>query len=150
MWHSYWSSSFLPNIIKHVSGYQRYGTHKDVFGCLLRGQYLHNKESELSLLHNIHGPPLHLYQISNFLIHYGFYSLHKILASGEIITYSDSCLSCTRHSYWSCSSSLPNIIKICLRVSKLLSAQRRVGKTDRRTDGRHAALYIIRTYRSGG
>ena len=32
------------------------------------------------------GPPLHLYQISNYLKQYGSYSLHKISASGEITT----------------------------------------------------------------
>ena len=36
---------------------------------------------------------------------------------------SESCLSCMRHAYWSSSSFLPNIIKICLRVSKLWNAQ---------------------------
>ena len=32
------------------------------------------------------GPPLHPYQISNYLKQYGSYGLHKISASGEITT----------------------------------------------------------------
>ena len=36
---------------------------------------------------------------------------------------SESCFSCMPHAYWSFSSFLLNIIKICLRVSKLWSAQ---------------------------
>ena len=36
---------------------------------------------------------------------------------------SKSCLSCSRHTYWSSFSFLPNIIKICLRVAKLWPAQ---------------------------
>ena len=36
---------------------------------------------------------------------------------------SESCHSCTQHTYWSSSSFLPNIIKICLKASKLWPAQ---------------------------
>ena len=35
----------------------------------------------------------------------------------------ESCLSCRQHVYWSSSLFQPNIIKICLRVSKLWSTQ---------------------------
>ena len=35
---------------------------------------------------------------------------------------SESCLSCMQRAYWSSSTFLPNMIKICLRVSKLWSA----------------------------
>ena len=68
------------------------------------------------------GPPLHLYQIlTNYLKHYGSYGLHEISASGEITTsLRVSYLYCMVHAS---SSFLPNIIKICLRVSKLWSAQ---------------------------
>ena len=59
---------------------------------------------------------------------------------------SQSCLFCTQHAYWSSSTFLPNIIKICLRVSKLSSAQ---GRVSGRTDGRHADRYIPWTYWSG-
>ena len=50
------------------------------------------------------------------------YGQHKISASGEIThkEESESCLFCMVHAS---SSSLSNIIKICLRVSKLWSAQ---------------------------
>ena len=44
---------------------------------------------------------------------------------------SESCLSCTRNAYRSSSSLLPNVIKICLRISKLWSAKRCVyGRKD--------------------
>ena len=39
------------------------------------------------------------------------------------ITKSDNYQSCTQHTYWSSSSFLTNIIKLCLRVSKLWPAQ---------------------------
>ena len=66
------------------------------------------------------GPPLNLYQIlSYYLKQYGSYGLHEISDSGVItITKTEA-----QHTYWSSSSSLPNIIKICLRVSKLWPAQ---------------------------
>ena len=55
--------------------------------------------------------------------------------------------SCTRHVYWSSSSFLLNIIKICRSVSKLWS--HKGAFTGRRTDRRHADGYIPRTYQSG-
>ena len=36
---------------------------------------------------------------------------------------SESCLSCMGHAYWYSFTFLPNIIKVCLRVSKLWPAQ---------------------------
>ena len=72
------------------------------------------------------GPPLNLYQIlSYYLKQYGSYGLHKISASGETLhnKESESCLSCMRHTYWSSSSSLPNIIKLSQTVWELWPAQ---------------------------
>ena len=86
----------------------------------LNGRQLQNKDSEscLSWCDTPTGPSLHLCRIlSYYLKQCGSYGLHKILASGEITTKgeSESCLSCMGHTS---SSFLPNIIKICLRVSK--------------------------------
>ena len=79
-------------------------------------------------------PSLYLYQISsNYLRQCVSYGLQKISPSGEITTLrrSESRHSCSRHAYWSSSTFLPNIIEICLRVSKLWSAQGCVyGRTD--------------------
>ena len=55
--------------------------------------------------------------LANCLKQCGSYGLHKILAS-EYIMNKVSYLSCRQHAYWSSFSSLPNIIKISLRVSK--------------------------------
>ena len=48
----------------------------------------------------------------------------------------ESCLSCTRHAYWSSSTFLPNIIKICLRYQSYGAHK------DAATDGRHADRYF--------
>ena len=75
-------------------------------------------------LHKESGPPLHPYQIlSNYLKQYGSCGLHFRLQGRELYNKDASFYSCTRHTYWSSFSFLPNIIKICLRVSKLWSAQ---------------------------
>ena len=55
----------------------------------LQGRQLHNEESEsVSLAHDRPtGPPLHFYKtLSNYVLGYQSYGLHKILASGEITT----------------------------------------------------------------
>ena len=52
------------------------------------------------------------------------YGLHKISASGETTNNkeSESCLSCRRHTYWSSSTSLPNIIKLSQTIWELWPA----------------------------
>ena len=93
-----------------------------------RGEiYIKKKVRVVSLARDMPtGLPLHPHQmLSNYLKQYGSYGVHKTSDSGEILHNdgSESCLSCTRHAYWSSSSILPNIVKICLRISKLWRAQ---------------------------
>ena len=130
MQHAYWSPpSFLANITKICLRVSKlWSTQGRVYNFCFRGDnYIMNTVRVVSLARDTPtGPPLHPYQIlSNYLKQYGSYGLHKISASREITTLQDSesHLSCTLHTYWSSSTFLPNIIEICLRVSKLWSAQ---------------------------
>ena len=126
MWHTYWSSSSsLPNIIILSQTVWELWPAQDF--CFRGDNYIMKKVRVVSLECDMPtGPPLHPYQIlSNYLKQYESYGLHKISDSGEKLYNKDSesCHSCTQHTYWSSSSFLPNIIKICLRVSKLRPAQ---------------------------
>ena len=62
--------------------------HKDEYNfCFIGDNYITNKVSVVSPARGTPtGPPLHPYQISNYLKQYGSYGLHKISASGEIAT----------------------------------------------------------------
>ena len=94
--------------------------------CFSGDNYITNKVRVVFLARDtLSGPPLQPYQIlSNYLKQYGRCGLHKISVSGEITTWrSESCLSCTRHAYWPFCSFPLNVTKLCLRVSKLWSAQ---------------------------
>ena len=97
----------LPNIIKICLRVSKLWNAQD-FGFRGDNYIMKKKVRVVSLACDTPtGPPLHFYQIlSYYLKQYESYSLHKILASA-----------------YRSSSFLPNIIKICLRVSKLWSAQ---------------------------
>ena len=76
----------------------------------------------LSLLHMTHllvllFMPIKYYQIIS--ISMGVMACTRLRLQGRQLHNKDSksCLSCTRHVYWSSSSFLLNITKICLRVS---------------------------------
>ena len=81
----------------------------------------------VSLAHDMStDPPLHPYQIlSNYLNSMGVLACTRFRIQGiELYNEdSESCYSRKQHTYWPYSSFLPNIIKICLRVSKLWPAQ---------------------------
>ena len=76
--YAYWSSSFLPNIIKICLWVTKLWSAQDVG---FRGDnYIMKKVSVVSSAHDTPtGPPLHFYQIlSYYLKQYGSYCLHKI------------------------------------------------------------------------
>ena len=108
--------------------YQNYGAQNDVLtDFYFRRDYITKKVWVVSLARDtVTGPPLHLYQILlNYLKPFESDSLHKILASGEITYYEDSesCLFLRDTPTGPPLHSYHFIIKICLRVLKLCSAQ---------------------------
>ena len=102
--------------------------------CFKGDNYITKKVRVVSLARDMPtGPPFQPYEIlSNYLKQYGM-ACTRFRIQGRLLHNEDSesCLSCTRHAYWSSSSFLRNIIKICLMVSNLWSAQGCVyGRTD--------------------
>ena len=118
-----------PDICSDQRYYQVISNSMEVMACTRfrhQGRNVHNGESESTLEHDMPiGPYLCLYQIFSkyFKPHSQEFGLE--IHSGEVIRkpLCRCCLSCTRHTYWSWPIPLPNIIKICLRVSKLWRAQ---------------------------
>ena len=116
------TNASTKNIIKICLRVSGYGTQD--FGFRGDNYIMEKKVRVVSLACDTPtGPPLHLYQIlSYYLKQYGSYSLHKILASGEITTSGRNWELSLLHGTCLFFTST-NIIKICLRVSKLWSTQ---------------------------
>ena len=82
--HAYWSSSFLPNIIKICLRVSKLWS-AQYFGFRVDNYIMKKVRVGSPAQDKPTGPPLHFYQIlSYYLKHYGSYCLHKILAAGEI------------------------------------------------------------------
>ena len=111
---------FYQTFSKYVLGYQSYGLHKISASGEITTQQI---KWELSLLHTTCSLILLFILtkydqiISNSM---GVMACTRFWLQGRLYKEdSESCLSCTWHTYWS-----SFITKICLRVSKLWSAQR--------------------------
>ena len=135
MQHTYWSSSsFLPNIIKICLRVSKLWPAQDF---RFRGDnYTTNKKITLSYTQRAYWSSssslpniIKLSQTVGELwpaFDFGFRRGNYIRKTVRVVSLArDTPIghSCKQHTYWSSSSFLPNITKICLKVSKLWSAQ---------------------------